>query len=38
MDDRPNILDFQVDNLGLGEMSCDSGHPRRGSGEGRIAA
>lgn len=38
MDDRPNILYFQVDNLGFGELSCYSGGPLRGAWTQRIDA
>jgi arylsulfatase A-like enzyme len=27
MTDRPNVMYFQVDNLGFGELSCYSGGP-----------
>jgi arylsulfatase len=33
---RPNILFFQVDNLGFGELSCYSGGPLRGVTTSRI--
>lgn len=36
MPDRPNILFFQVDNLGFGELSCYSGGPFRGVTTTRI--
>jgi arylsulfatase len=35
---RPNILFFQVDNLGFGELSCYSGGPFRGVWTERIDA
>src|SRR6478672_5555488 len=38
MDDRPNILYFQVDNLGFGELSCYTGGPLRGAWTQRIDA
>jgi arylsulfatase len=38
MDDRLNILYFQVDNLGFGELSCYSGGPLRGAWTQRIDA
>jgi len=34
--DKPNILFFQVDNLGFGELSCYSGGPLRGVTTSRI--
>jgi arylsulfatase len=36
--DRPNILFFHVDNLGVGELSCYSGGPFRGATTTRIDA
>jgi arylsulfatase A-like enzyme len=36
MSDRPNILYFQVDNLGFGELSCYAGGPFRGVTTTRI--
>ena len=38
MTDRPNVLFFQVDNLGFGELSCYSGGPFRGATTSRIDA
>ncbi|MET0580261.1 MAG: sulfatase-like hydrolase/transferase [Ilumatobacteraceae bacterium] len=35
---RPNVLFFQVDNLGFGELSCYSGGPLRGTWTRRIDA
>ncbi len=37
-EDRPNIVFFQVDNLGAGEVSCYSGGPYRGTWTPRIDA
>ncbi len=34
--DRPNILFSQVDNLGLGELTCDSGGQCREATTRRI--
>lgn len=34
--DRPNILFSQVDNLGLGELTCDSGGQFREATTRRI--
>ena len=31
MPEHPNILFFHVDNLGFGELTCDSGGPFRGA-------
>jgi Sulfatase len=36
MTDRPNVMYFQVDNLGFGELSCYSGGPSRGVMTERI--
>src|SRR6201989_759502 len=36
MAEQPNILFFQVDNLGFGELSCYSGGPFRGATTERI--
>jgi arylsulfatase A-like enzyme len=33
---RPNVLFFHVDNLGIGELSCYSGGPLRGATTERI--
>jgi arylsulfatase A-like enzyme len=32
----PNILHFQVDNLGFGELTCYTGGPFRGATTSRI--
>jgi arylsulfatase len=36
--DRPSILFFHVDSLGVGELSCYSGGPFRGATTSRIDA
>ena len=37
-DKKPNIVYFLVDNLGMGELSCYSGRPLRGTMTPRIDA
>ena len=35
-DKKPNVVYFLVDNLGMGELSCYSGGPLRGTTTSRI--